>query len=69
MEPADRTDDVDDSLEPEVDEVTEVLATLRNLVARVSSPVVRTCLEEAHDDIIHLTGKDIIEDQGQADVA
>jgi hypothetical protein len=62
--PADMTGDVDDSLEPGVKEIKEVLATLRSLVARVSSPVVRACLEDAHDDILHLT-----EDQGRADVA
>jgi hypothetical protein len=42
----------------EMDEVEEVLASLRQLMARTGSPVVRACLEEAHDDIIHLTGSE-----------
>jgi hypothetical protein len=37
-------------------EVVEVLAVLRELARRVSSPTVRGCLESAHDDIAHLFG-------------
>lgn len=33
-----------------------VLATLRELLAKVNSPIVRICLSEAHDDIAHLMG-------------
>src|SRR5262249_31383983 len=39
-------------------EVNEVLAVLCDLLGRVRNPVVRACLEEAHDDILHLTGWD-----------
>ena len=40
-------------------EVDQVLAVLRGLRLSASSPVVRVCLEEAHDDIAHLTNRDI----------
>jgi hypothetical protein len=43
---------------PEVDEVDGVLAALKGLLEKVASPVVRSCLAEAHDDIAYLTGKD-----------
>jgi hypothetical protein len=47
------------------DEIGEVLAALRVLLARADSPIVRACLEEAHDDIAHLTGRDNgLEDEG-----
>ena len=48
--------DSEDAAEVETDEVAEVLAALRDLRQRVANPVVRVCLEEAHDDIAHLTG-------------
>ena len=53
------------------DEPEEVLAALRNLITRVANPVVRACLEDASDDIIHLTGRDVIptEDANQIDAA
>jgi len=38
------------------DEVAEVVAALRNLLDRATNPVVRACLEEALEDIEHLTG-------------
>ena len=45
---------------PEVkDEVDQVLAVLRGLRLSASSLVLRACLEEAHDDIAHLTNRDI----------
>ncbi len=47
-----------DAFEVEQDEVDAVLAGLADLVARVSSPVVRACPEEARDDILHLTGRE-----------
>jgi hypothetical protein len=50
--------DVEVALDGETNEVEEVLASLRLLMARAGSPVVRACLEEAHDDIIHLTGSE-----------
>jgi hypothetical protein len=49
----------------ERNEVEEVLAALRDLAARTTSPVVRACLEAAHDDIAHLTGSD--DEDGPAD--
>jgi hypothetical protein len=36
------------------DEIAAVLASLRKLMSKVSRPIVRACLEEAHDDIAHL---------------
>jgi hypothetical protein len=39
------------------DEVKMVLAALRELAQKVSSPVIRACLESAHDDIVHLVGR------------
>jgi hypothetical protein len=41
-----------------VDQTDEILAALRALMEKASIPVVRACLEEAHDDIAHLTEKD-----------
>ncbi len=40
---------------PEND-VDVALAGLRELYQRVSSPVIRACLESARDDIAHLAG-------------
>lgn len=42
----------------EADEITALLAALRELAGTVSVPVVRACLEEACEDIAHLTGHD-----------
>src|SRR5436305_612701 len=39
------------------DEVEGLLAALRALMAGVTIPVVRACLEEAHDDIAYLAGQ------------
>jgi len=39
------------------DDTDEVLTSLRALLEKASSPIVRVCLEEAHDDIAYLTGK------------
>ena len=41
------------------DEVDQVLAVLRGLRLSASNPVVRSCLEEAHDDIARLMNRDI----------
>ena len=38
------------------DDVEGVLAVLRALTQKVSSPMVRVCLESACEDIAHLTG-------------
>jgi hypothetical protein len=46
-----------ESLEADIEEVAEVLAQLRALLARASHPVVRSWIEAAHDDIAHLTGR------------
>ncbi len=50
------------------DEVVEILAGLRLLIAKTGSPVVRACLEEAHDDIIHLTGSETVPDNASDEV-
>ncbi len=53
------------------DDPDEVLAALRTLMARVTNPVVRACLEDAYDDITHLTDRDVISDDdvSQTDAA
>jgi hypothetical protein len=38
-------------------EVERVLAVLRGLLSSVTSPVVRACLEQAQEDIAHLTSR------------
>jgi hypothetical protein len=43
--------------DPGQDEVEMVLAALRELAQKVASPVIRACLESAHDDITHLVGR------------
>jgi hypothetical protein len=43
--------------EREGDEVEEVLAALHELARKVSSPMIRVCLESARDDIAHLSGR------------
>jgi hypothetical protein len=55
----------EEPFEAERDEVDTVLAGLADLVARVSSPVVRACLEEARDDILHLTARDAAAEEGE----
>jgi hypothetical protein len=50
--------EADEGFEVAGDEVDEVLAVLGRLLQTVASPVVRACLEEAHQDIAHLTGRD-----------
>ena len=40
------------------DEIGLVLETLRALVTKVGRPVIRACLEDAHDDIAHLSEHD-----------
>jgi hypothetical protein len=47
-----------DDSRAEPDEVAEVLAGLRALMAKATIPVVRACLEDVHDDIAHLAGQD-----------
>jgi hypothetical protein len=37
-------------------EVEMALAALRELAQKVTSPVIRSCLEAARDDIVHLVG-------------
>jgi hypothetical protein len=37
-------------------EAAEVMVALRTLLGRISSPVIRACLEEATEDIAHLAG-------------
>jgi hypothetical protein len=59
----------DDTIEAH-DEIDEVLITLRSLLQHVGSPIVRVCLEEAHNDIAHLTNREgLPETQDQPDAA
>jgi hypothetical protein len=37
------------------DDIRVMLAVLKELAGRTGHPVVRACLEQAHDDIVHLT--------------
>jgi hypothetical protein len=46
------------------DEIEAVLAALRKLMSRVRRPIVRACLQEAHDDIAHLAERHIEESDG-----
>ncbi len=39
----------------EQNDITEVLAALQSLAEHTHHPVVRACLEQAYDDIVHLT--------------
>ncbi len=39
----------------EEDEVADILAVLHHMAERATSPAVRACLEEAAEDIAHLT--------------
>jgi len=41
--------------EIEAEEIDAVLMALAELTRRTTSPIVRACLEEARDDIVHLT--------------
>jgi hypothetical protein len=41
--------------EPEADEVADIVLGLRRMAERTTSPVVRACLEEAAEEITHLT--------------
>jgi hypothetical protein len=55
--------------EIEKDEVDEVLAVLEELMQKVTSPVVRACLEEARNDVRHLTGRDAWPAEGREEAA
>jgi hypothetical protein len=44
--------------EVELAEAREVLLVLENLLTKVTSPFVRVCLEEIHEDIAHLAGEE-----------
>jgi hypothetical protein len=37
------------------DETEAIQAALQQLIHAASSPIIRACLEEAHEDIAHLT--------------
>jgi hypothetical protein len=50
----------------EADEVAGILSALRKMASQATAPVVRACLEEAADDIAHLTG---CRDQQQEEVS
>jgi hypothetical protein len=62
---------MDRELDQNDDELELVLATLRALMTRVTRPVIRACLQDAHDDIVHLAERDIdpMEDLWPADAA
>lgn len=49
------SDDAGDTDLVEPDDVQAVLAVLRQLAEQAHHPVVRACLEQAHEDIAHLT--------------
>jgi hypothetical protein len=53
------------------DEVDGVLAALRGMLRKLRSPVVRACLEAAHDDIAHLMERDALpaESEEESEVA
>lgn len=44
-------------LEDEVDEVADILGNLQDMAGRVTNPVVRVCLEEVQEEIVHLTSR------------
>ncbi len=48
-------EDAGESDRMEQDNILAVLAALQTLARRTGHPVVRACLEQAHDDIVHLT--------------
>jgi hypothetical protein len=51
------------------DETEHVLETLQRLIQQVTSPVIRTCLEEAHEDITHLTATEAPVEKQEASVS
>jgi hypothetical protein len=51
--------------EREWGEVEQVLAALGELSQKVSSPLIRVCLESAREDIAHLTGTSAEGSDGQ----
>jgi hypothetical protein len=63
----DHSEDAGDSDLAEPDDVREVLAALQRLAGRTTHPVVRACLEQAHDDILHLPacGDEVQADDGE----
>jgi hypothetical protein len=65
MQPQDDPMDADDDLIFHADEIDDVLASLRALADRVSSPLVRVCLQDAYDDIAHLASRNV--DSAQVD--
>lgn len=50
-----------------LDEVDQILDALRHMVSRTTSPMVRTCLEDAIEEIAHLTNHDEISQGHQLD--
>jgi hypothetical protein len=37
------------------DDIEQILVALQHLIDRTTSPIVRGCLEDAHEDSLHLT--------------
>jgi hypothetical protein len=54
----------------EQDEIDEVLTTLRHLYQKISSPIIRACLEAARSDIAYLadTAEDSEEDDFEDEI-
>jgi hypothetical protein len=61
----------DDDLILHDDEIDDVLASLQALAKKVSSPTVRVCLQDAHDDIAHLASRKVesVQEDEHVDVA
>lgn len=56
--------------EKETDEVTEILTGLQQMANQTTSPMVRVCLEDAIEDIAHLTSQEPLEEnQAKTQVA
>jgi hypothetical protein len=53
---ADEQPELSNLAEQEEGEVAGILSALHELASRVTTPVVRACLEQAAEDIAHLTG-------------
>jgi hypothetical protein len=56
---AETLDLIQEQNETEQDEVGFVLSALRELQEKVTSPIIRTCLEEVQADIAHLAAVEV----------
>ncbi len=48
--------------EKETDEVTEILTGLQQMANQTTSPILRVCLEDAIEEIAHLTSHESLEE-------